>query len=448
MKEKERKEKEAGLESQADPKVATETTASTTTEVATSAPLDEMFKLLIKKEAEKGGSRSTEPLTPDLAPKAEQNGSSKSLEDSYSGLRVSLSPCCQANMASGPPTATLINPQPPKLKPQVSTDSQPSPLPTNEPARSLLSLISTDVEASAKASIAVVDKSDMPTPPVSRLFGNVQPISTQVSESQTSSANASPVFNPPPGSRLLAFGSRAPPSVVGGVNGPKSIVALEAALHSGNPLANPSLPTLQKLPGPSAQVGNVGLLSNHDLAFNEVNLVSNPRATPSDTGRSTRSFSPFNQHQPGVQYSYEEIQELNALGRAPEHLRRTSVTSSLERPYPIGSDGGSPYSDMNSPASNFPVNGPPYDLGGLAGANYAAVKGSRFAKFFDGKTREQPQGVPTVRKGPGFGPSISPLPGQQRPDPLMASGLLVNGPEGRTMDDIVAMLQNSTQVNI
>ncbi|KAK7694557.1 hypothetical protein QCA50_001743 [Cerrena zonata] len=428
MKEKERKEKEAelGTTQQSDTKVPEPTdTSAASTDISSSAPLDEMFKLLIKKEAEKEGSRSGESSSIEPA--------SQPFEDNY----------------SGPRTATLANPQPGKLTPQASTDGHPSPLATSESARSLLSLISTDIDNTPQSVLPPTEKSDMPPPAMSRLFGHPQPITTQVAETQGSSANASPVFNPPAGSRLLAFGTRAAPPVVGNSNGPKNITALEAALHSGNPLAaNPSLSNMQKLPGPSVQLANVGMLSNHDLAYNTMNdthIVQNPRATPSDAGRSARSYSPFNQHQPGAQYTYEEIQELNALSRASEHLRRTSVAS-LERPYPMGSDGGSPYSEMNSPASGFPTNGPPYDLGGLAGASYATGKGSRFAKFFDGKTRDQPQGIPSARKGPapGFGPSISPLPGQ-RQDPLMSNGLLANGVEGRTMEDIVAMLQNSAQ---
>lgn len=78
---------------------------------------------------------------------------------------------------------------------------------------------------------------------------------------------------------------------------------------------------------------------------------------------------------------------------------------------------------------------------------YAAAKGSRFAKFFDGKARDaQPQSnksqVPT-----GYISSPSPN-HHQRQEQNALNSLASNPGDQRTMDDIFAMLNNSAQVGI
>lgn len=84
----------------------------------------------------------------------------------------------------------------------------------------------------------------------------------------------------------------------------------------------------------------------------------------------------------------------------------------------------------------------PYDeANGLA---YAGNKGSRFAKFFDNKTRDNAL--------PGYKPqtptgflSSSPNP-LHRQEQMAYGGAPSTGPTERTMEDIFAMLNNSSQV--
>ena len=72
---------------------------------------------------------------------------------------------------------------------------------------------------------------------------------------------------------------------------------------------------------------------------------------------------------------------------------------------------------------------------------YAASKGSRFAKFFDGKPKEQPPPpAPQAQMPVGFtspSPNLGPRFDQGGYNPSS------NGEEPRTMDDIIAMLANS-----
>jgi len=89
------------------------------------------------------------------------------------------------------------------------------------------------------------------------------------------------------------------------------------------------------------------------------------------------------------------------------------------------------------PIFNSNATSPDPSLNGVSGP-----KGSRFAKFFDGKGRD---GVPSSKPG-GF---LSPSPNQNhRPEQSSFGGLSVNQGDGRTMDDLFAMLRNSTQASV
>ena len=76
---------------------------------------------------------------------------------------------------------------------------------------------------------------------------------------------------------------------------------------------------------------------------------------------------------------------------------------------------------------------------------YVLAKGSRFAKFFDGKGRD-PSATQTKPQTPtGF---LSPSPSLgQRQDQSGFNGLHGNHNDPRTMDDLFAMLSNSSQVS-
>ena len=74
---------------------------------------------------------------------------------------------------------------------------------------------------------------------------------------------------------------------------------------------------------------------------------------------------------------------------------------------------------------------------------FAAAKGSRFAKFFDGKARDTQS---QSNKSVGY---ISPSPNHhQRQEQNNLSNLTSNPGDQRTMDDIFAMLNSSSRVSI
>jgi hypothetical protein len=89
------------------------------------------------------------------------------------------------------------------------------------------------------------------------------------------------------------------------------------------------------------------------------------------------------------------------------------------------------HSNANSPDPNF---------NGVSGP-----KGSRFAKFFDGKGRDGV--ISSKQQLPGGFPSPSPNQ-NHRPEQPNFGGINVNPSDGRTMDDLFAMLRNSTQASI
>ena len=77
---------------------------------------------------------------------------------------------------------------------------------------------------------------------------------------------------------------------------------------------------------------------------------------------------------------------------------------------------------------------------------FAASKGSRFAKFFDGKARDTQSQSNKSQVPVGY---ISPSPNQQqRQEQSNLSNLASNPGDQRTMDDIFAMLNSSSQVGV
>ena len=77
---------------------------------------------------------------------------------------------------------------------------------------------------------------------------------------------------------------------------------------------------------------------------------------------------------------------------------------------------------------------------------FAAPKGSRFAKFFDGKARDGQSQSNKSQVPVGY---ISPSPNHhQRQEQSNLSNLASNPGDQRTMDDIFAMLNSSSQVGI
>ncbi|KAF9821948.1 hypothetical protein IEO21_00378 [Rhodonia placenta] len=276
----------------------------------------------------------------------------------------------------------------------------------------------------------------------------VSPSTTHTSDIPFDNNNTTPsTFNPPAGSRLLAFGSRVPSggSAAGDVFPSKSHSALDSGVGQFPP---PGVSGVN----PHKFAGIPSSISTHATAQDPVSGLgvdahfgTGPRNSPLDTSRVMRSFSPHNPQQPSS--SFDEMRDSPALGQFQQmnDLRRASAVERAA--FGLPNEGVMPFNDVGAGAGGL-MSGGPLDMSGAnvpGGAGYAAGKGSRFAKFFDAKTRDgQPM---TGRKGPG-------LPGMQSSSPIpdgrpLGGGLNgipgTNG-EARTMEDIFAMLQNSTQV--
>ncbi|PSR72399.1 hypothetical protein PHLCEN_2v11742 [Hermanssonia centrifuga] len=439
MKEKERKEKGETPESTKNDSEPPVTPSDN--------PLDEiqLFKLMMKaakKEPDQGQtskptSMSSTPLPAEPRPLPISKESSQPTTITLDSLTI------PSNRAKD---ASALSPQTVSPSPNVSA-------PSSESAR-LFSLIGTstgDTVSSRPMKPTTPLVSDHVPPAVSRMFPNPPGLSPSIPQMDRSTFDLSgpaptvtPTLNPPAGSRLLAFGSR---NIAGSgsssVAPPKSLTPMEA-LHDNfsNHMAPGVPPHHNKLSVMTPGMGmNVGLHQGPDSVPSsgvEAQFGTNPRATPSD--RSARSFSPFGQPSHAA-YAADDIHEAMRLAQASEALRRQPVNQ-LERGS-IGPGGDSPYIDLGRASPGFSVNGPGYDMAGTSMHGGGSIgKGSRFAKFFDAKNRDAQAG-PTMRKamgGPGF-ISTSPVPGQ-RPDVMVSNPL---NADNRAMEDLFAMLQNSSQ---
>lgn len=202
-------------------------------------------------------------------------------------------------------------------------------------------------------------------------------------------------FNPPPGSRVLALKSR--------VSSGSS-----AAPPGINSLPPPGLtaPPAHSLPsGVSAVPSHLPEALSNDMPFGA------PRMTPTDPSRGIRSFSPLgNGSQPNG--PLEDMRESLHIGQMNEGIRRASGSAAAAERAILGLAGeaGSPYGDLGGMQPGAFPPGIPMDPSGSGipvGANYAASKGSRFAKFFDNKTREVQAGPRLGQPVPGMSPAMS-----------------------------------------
>ncbi|KAF8898562.1 hypothetical protein BD779DRAFT_1484574 [Infundibulicybe gibba] len=217
---------------------------------------------------------------------------------------------------------------------------------------------------------------------------NLQILTIPSQPSQVSPQSASPErgprdsttqFNPPPGSRLLALARTS---------------SAKTLTPTVNPITNGAYP-------------NAGL----------------PQADSPDTqgqskGDSSHPFSPFEEQ---GRLSRLLAEEQSNLSGPSESNRRVSA----ERPI-FASEA--PSSRLDSPS--FEGNG-----------GYTAPKGSRFAKFFDGKNRDT---APSMIKNQNGLVSTSPAPGS-RPDQGSFNGSYGPPTDHRALDDIFAMLNTSAQ---
>ncbi|KAI9512790.1 hypothetical protein F5148DRAFT_972824 [Russula earlei] len=318
------------------------------------------------------------------------------------------------------------------------TDSGVSQVP---PASGFAPSPSVDASASptAPSTKPTTPSVESPKPPGSRFFPNPStaenaPIQGQQDRLPASaSAIRSPMpsqFNPPPGSRLLAFGSRTPSATAGvPLEQPSAFTISGPTLDTPPPLSHPVNGPHQFLDidtsnfSPTARVSVATGLP--PAGFSTLTNPTRLPVFPSDGGSSTQS----------------------------EILRRQSLASFGDRMAYGATSDLTPYPEIGSPNALGPQSSTPnsqspsFDSSsrerGLGGSPFPQQKGSRFAKFFDGKSREQP--VPTSADGSGSFPH--PLLPYQRQQGIGGGESYTQSAENRTMEDIFTMLQNSTQVS-
>ncbi|KAJ6604341.1 hypothetical protein DFH09DRAFT_1122361 [Mycena vulgaris] len=361
--------------------------------------LDEiqLFRLMMKREEEK---KHVEP-TP-----TETNAAPRDADSGPPGIRSQHK--VQAQQV--PPTLNKIvpdstTPAPPSA-PLATAAAADSTTRAHDPTSSLLSILG-KAEPVVRppplmnpAPAVDVGADKIQTPASSRFFPNpihqnaASNIQNTTSNNQNASSNtekamfdppSSAPFNPPQGSRLLAFGARPTPKSAG----------LPQPLNGLN--QHDSGPQHTVLPNP-------GVLSP-DLPINHAPHKSDSPRT---------GFSPF-EDQSRMSFGFEEPRDQGSFsGGLSEPLRRGDRAS-----YSLASEAGS-YTDSSvfDPST----------------AGYSTGKGSRLAKFFDSKGRDT-QGI----QNPGGFTSSSPNPGQRHDGGF-------NPMDHRVMDGLLSKLNSSAQV--
>lgn len=417
MKEKERKERECEVSrSSGDAEHAGGAQVTDSQAVPSpEAPLDEiqLFKLMIKREEEKHKAASlkgpmNDPAVAYLIPGTD------------SGVSLAYYFCVfiHNHRRAAAPT------QKPSIEVQPTSSFVPSPS---------VEALAAPAASSTKSSTPSIES---PKPPGSRFFPNPSTSDTAAlqgqQERQSASTIRSPIpsqFNPPPGSRLLAFGSRTPSATAATTVSPDQTSAFTI---SASTLDAP--PHLQHLVNGPHRVADMDTSNPDSIARNSV-ATGLPPPGFSNLINPTRLTGFLNEGNAHVQ---------------SEILRRQSLVSFGDRmTYGTTSDLGA-YSEMGStnplgPQSNSPNSqSPSFDSGGRerghGGSPFPQQKGSRFAKFFESR---EPPAVPLTEDMGSL--AHHPLP-YQRQQGVVGGEPYPLGIENRTMEDIFAMLQNSTQV--
>ena len=422
MKEKERKERESELLRSSGDAEHTGVAKVTEAQIVSPSepPLDEiqLFKLMIKREEEKNKAATLKGSVTDPA-----------IAYIVSGTDSGVSLACVAllihNHCSPAPSAQQL----PTSNPggQSTSDFAPSPS---------IEALAPPTAPSTKPSSP---SAESPKPAGSRFFPNPSTSESVAlqgqQERQSTSAIRSPMptqFNPPPGSRLLAFGSRAPSATAAAAaspDQPSAFTISTSTLDTPHPV--------QPVNGPH-RIPDVDTSSPDSTTRSSVatglpppgfsNLINPPTRLPvfsSDSSSHTQ----------------------------PEVLRRQSLASFADRMAYGASSDLTAYSEMGAtnphgPQSNIPSSqSPSFDSAsrerGHGGSPFPQQKGSRFAKFFDGKSREQPPPVSPEELNTLAHPLLS----YQRQQGIGGGDSYTLGTENRTMEDIFAMLQNSSQVS-
>ncbi|KAJ7130057.1 hypothetical protein C8R43DRAFT_1134020 [Mycena crocata] len=352
-------------------------------------PLDEiqLFRLLMKREEEK---KQVEPLTTESAAVC---------RDPPPGIRAKPSRGPKIPQASESVVADSANNTPAPLSaPPPATPAADSPVaPTPvDPTTSLLSILGKGEPIGRPSPLTnpvPVSASDGNTenqPPASSRFFP-KPINQNAASNSEKAPVSDPLpsaqFNPPQGSRLLAFGARPTgkspglPPPLNGFNQPDS-----TSQHSA--------------------LSNSGVLSD---------LPTHHAPPKSESLRA--GFSPF-EDQSRMSFGFEESRDQGSFSSGvSESLRRGDRAAYNLTPNP------DPYADSTV-----------FDP---SAAGYSAGKGSRLAKFFDSKGRE-PQSFQNPNPV-GF-TSASPNPSQR-------SEAGFNPMDHRVMDGLISKLNSSAQIS-
>jgi hypothetical protein len=273
----------------------------------------------------------------------------------------------------------------------------------------------------------------LPKPTGSRFFPKplVSEVSSPITQDQGSSGSqAPPQFNPPPGSRLLAFGARNTSSTSGtqNINQPPS-----QSPHG----THPTMQQHHSLQSSSDTYPGSGMTVSQSSDINH-------RLPLADTVRAQQGFSPF-EMQSRTAFAFDE--NPGNYVHAADSLRRTSVTSSTDRtPLAMTSDSNISGTYFNASSDSFIVNstGPSFDPTNN-GSQYASGKGSRFLKYFEDKSRDnQTAGVRKLQGPVGFQSSSPNL--SQRQDQSGFNAIPGVQGDNRTVDALFAMLNTSAQV--
>ena len=253
------------------------------------------------------------------------------------------------------------------------------------------------------------EPSDKLTPQSSRLFSSDPSVVGKPSVDAAIPANQAPQSHPPGGSRLLALGSRNPQN------------AVASSVRS----------TSSQSPASFVQKnGNVGVNAVTGAGVSQPIEPPSHFAPVAETLRANNGFSPFDEQRDAPAHPNTSASE--AMHRGPLAFTgdRTSFPADHILAAEPGLGGG--FSNGHTIQSFEPV-----------GSGIAAAKGSRFAKFFDGKSRDgQPA---SFAKGP-IGTSGLSQPTSQKMD--LPSLHPPHNSEARAMEDIFAMLNNSAQVSV
>ncbi|TDL28665.1 hypothetical protein BD410DRAFT_781186 [Rickenella mellea] len=255
---------------------------------------------------------------------------------------------------------------------------------------------------------------------------------------------SSPVaqFEPPRQSRLLALGSKVSPQI------PQQ--APSETFWSGSQMISAPMATQQnshrqvKLPTGIPPPGNPDMLNRFGQG-----MYTKPSQQTMD-GDGVHSMRAF----PQVDHHMSSIQPTDAFpdgGHSSSIIDRLAYSSHVDSPQQVGDarvmsnstppTAGSLTQTVNH-ASTFD------GQAGTTSANFAMGKGSRFAKFFDDKSKIGASALGDGRGQPAVGgaPSATTSPRQENPAfntmPNMSTSGVSNG---RNFGDILAMLNNSAQ---